>query len=672
MYILGVNLSHDSSVCLLKDGELKVALALERLSRVRRGLVPRNKFVAAMSRLIDYCLETEGVSYSDIDFAIASAASAASDSEEQELLSALGLRGPKILNMPHPGHHLSHAAAAFHASGFERACALVIDAYGSPCEQGRESETALHFEADAAPSVIFKRFHSTGQHLAGGAVSDDKLTVPARLSGLGEIYRVVTLLLGFRQSESQYDDAGKTMGLAAFGTRLSSEPEMIRPTEHGLDFSDALPFLEGMNLVRREGERRFLVPRDPATPFSAFHRNLAAQVQWEFEEGALHLVRMALAARGDDTLVASGGCFLNSVLNHRIVAETGIRRLFVFPAATDDGNCFGAASYAHHVLLGNPSKPRRRFRSCGLGRSYADDEIERALRDHKLTFSVLSGASEAAAAAAAKLAEGAIIGWFNKGGEFGPRALGHRSILANPGVPNIKDRLNQRVKFRESFRPYGASVLLERARDHFDMACSESPYMLLVCRVRDPGDARLAGVTHVDGTCRLQTVGVEDDPDFLHLLLAFEKLTGFPVILNTSFNLQGMPIVETPLDAIRCYLATQMDGMVLGRYWVEPPAFPGFIPVRRTALVLSEALWKEGRAMLEADDEGARTKLVSAATGRTIQLSGHELRLLRHGNGRVSLAGIAQELNAPLDEIINSFLRFHRQGLTYWVHLREL
>jgi carbamoyltransferase len=670
VYILGINVSHDSSACLLKDGELRVALALERITRVKRGLVPRNQFVAAMSDLIDYCLAAEGIQFSDVSYAIGSAASAASDEEERSILRRVGLRGPQVLALPHPGHHLAHASATFFGSGFDHACAVVIDAYGSPCRDGREAETALHFRGTEHPRLIFRNVHRQSQ--LAGVPKDGRLWLPAALSGIGEIYRVVTLLLGFRQDASLYDDAGKTMGLAPFGKRLSDEPQLIRVGPNGLDFGNALPFLEGLNLVQRDGERAFLSPRAPKTPLSQFHFDLAAQVQWEFEEAALHLVRQAVAECAETSLVLGGGCFLNSVLNHRIAREIGSKRLFIFPAATDDGNCYGAAAYAHHVLLGSSGKRQRAMvRRCGVGRSYDDAVIERVLDAHDLSFTRLSSVQEAAQSAAKELAAGKIVGWFTGGGEFGPRALGHRSILANPGIPGIKDRLNLRVKFRENFRPYGASVLLERVHELFELEAGESPHMLLVCKVRDWENTSLSGVTHVDGSCRIQTVGPEDDPAFYHLIACFERQTGVPVVLNTSFNLQGMPIVETPADAVQCYLATQMDGLFLGRYQVAPPPFASFVPVRRDLTFSAEGVWTAGRTTPDLLAPGARIRLGAPDSDAPASFSQQDLRILTLADGRTRLLDIAEALKLESDELIRDALRLYRKGLLRWLHLER-
>lgn len=667
MYILGVNISHDSSVCLLKDDDLRVALSLERITRVRRGLVPQSHFVAAMTDLIEYCLQCEGIRYNEVDYAIGSAASAATDEEERTILRRLGLRGPQILALPHPGHHLAHACAAFFGSGFDHACAVVIDAYGSPCGDHRESESAFKFASGDRPKLLFRNVHKQSQ--LAGAVKDGRLTVPSELSGVGEIYRVVTLLLGFRQGSSHYDDAGKTMGLASFGKRLSETPQLINIRATGLDFSNALPFLEGLNLIQRDGRHAYLVPRDPRSPLSNFHRDLAAQVQWEFEEAGLHLVRTALAASGEDTLVLGGGCFLNSVLNHRIARELRPKRLYIFPAATDDGNCYGAASYAYHMLTAPEiRKPLRAVRRLGLGRTYADEQIEAVLRAHALPFKRLSGDAEAAHLAAEKLAAGLIIGWFNGGGEFGPRALGHRSILANPAVPGIKDRLNARVKFRESFRPYGASVLLERVQDIFDLATVESPHMLMVCNVREPRDPRLQGITHVDGTCRIQTVGRDDDRTFHGLISAFATITGVPVILNTSFNLQGMPIVETPADALQCYLATQMDGLFLGRYQIEALAFERFVPVRRDLRVAAEGVWQAGQETFQVLEAGVQLRMSPEDTDATTQVSSRDLQLLQAIDGETSVGEIAQRLARERDELIGAILRLYRLRYVRWSH----
>lgn len=639
MRILGINLSHDGSACLLEDGKIKVALALERLTRVQRGVLPQAQVPRAVADLIDYCLSAGGVSFGDIDYFIGTTTETASSEEEAQVLRDIGyFPREKILSLPHPSHHLAHACAAFYGSGFESAAALVVDAYGSRIDGGRESETAFWFERNCEPRVLLRE--RRGSVRIAGALKSGRLLVPKTLFGIGEIYRIITLLLGFRQSGTYYDDAGKTMGLAPYGRLLSKEPQMIRVVDGQFDFSNAYAFLESYNLVSQEDGVSYLNVRPEDAPFSRFHCDLACQAQWEFEEAALALTRRVLDASGADTLVLGGGSFLNSVLNQRILKETGVRRLFIFPAATDDGNAVGAAWYAHHRLLAQPQpSPPCRMSSIYLGRTYRDAETRAALEACDCPFEMLDDERSAAEMAAKHLSEGRIVGWCQGGAEFGPRALGNRSILANPCVADIKDRLNSTVKFRESFRPFAGAVPTEVASRYFDLEAPESPYMLLVCAVKESARSLIPGVTHVDGTCRVQTVSAEDNAPFHELLLAFGRRTGVPVVLNTSFNLRGMPIVETPIEALHCFLATQMHGLFLGRHFVPAPKYESFVPVLAEA---APAVTEQERRMLEAID------------------------------GKKTVSSLAVELQMQVQPAVASCLALYRRRLIRWRHIEPL
>ncbi len=669
MYILGLNLSHDSSACLIKDGKPKVALALERLVRVKRGLVPATQFTAAIAELIDYCLESEGIRLDDIDYFVGSTTETSDQEGEQHILRDVGiLPRLKILALPHPSHHLTHASASFFASGFSEAAALVVDAYGSRVDNGRESESGYFFGPAGTATLTFRTTHSSAR--IAGILHTGRLTIPSELSGICEIYRVVTLALGFRQPGTYYDDAGKTMGLAPYGSRLAAEPQMIRLGPNGLDFSQAYAFLRDNNVISEGDGHSYLNCRDNRSPLSKFHKDLAAQVQWEFEEGCLYLVRRLLAKTGADKLVLGGGGFLNSVVNHRILRETAARDLFIFPAATDDGNAFGAAMYAYHILLGNSRKAQcNGTRNFYLGRAYDSQRVESCLKSSGVKYEHKRDMNEMACYAADRLASGAIIGWYQGGAEFGPRALGNRSILASPMIEGAKSHLNGKVKFRESFRPYGASVPVDQAERFFDIVCVNSPYMLLVCSVRESARSKIGETVHVDGSCRIQTVHPSDNLAFYQLLRSFGSITSVPVLINTSFNTRGMPIVETPEDALDCLFSTQLDALVIGSYWIEAPTFESFVPNCHELRISAIGPWQGGPASIRMDDFNVSVWRANLENAQEYRLSRFQWAMLQAITGRLDLAGVANSLNISTDIAVFRALELYRMGLIYWGHL---
>lgn len=650
--IIGFNLSHDSSACLVEDGVIRSALALERTTRVKRGTVPLHAYAAAMADLTGALLSDAGLSPADIDLWITTSTESRDEAEEAGLSRVLGLLVPpeRSVHLPHPGHHLAHASAAFHSSGFDEAAALVIDAYGSLIGTGRERESAFHFSGGEAPTLVLRTVRDAER--AAGHRRDGETWLPLRMSGVGEIYRVITLALGFRESGTVYDDAGKTMGLASYGKPLSSDPMfMDLLPDGGLSFDRFPDTLLELGLAVREGDELRLVPRAPRAPYTRFHHDLAAQVQAEFEEACLHLTRHVLETTGSRSLVAAGGSFLNSTLNTRLLRETPIDRLFVFPAATDDGNAAGAALYAYHHLMDRTPAPGPALRHVYLGPSRTEGRDLMPLAEQwQLTARRLDGPQAVARAAARAIADGEIVGWFQDRAEFGPRSLGARSILCHPGLPGMKDRLNARVKFRESFRPFAGSVLAEHAADYFDMPTAESPFMLLVCPVLPEQRERVAEIAHIDGTCRIQTVDESTPGPFRSLLEAFEEATGLPLVLNTSFNLRGMPIVERPEEAVDCLYGARLDRLFIGDLVIDPPDLGALCPVA----VQDEGRWSADRV---------------AAAGNTAARAGlpqDSAALLDLADGSRSMREIAGKLGTDPDPAVDLALDLRRLGLLNW------
>jgi carbamoyltransferase len=641
--IVGFNLSHDSSACLIEDGRIAAALALERVAGVKRGIVPAHAYAAAMAGLTGDLLRSAGLLAGDVDYWIASSTESRDQGEESRLLDTLGLltATEKRLVLPHPGHHIAHASAAFYTSGLTDAAALVIDAYGSRIGCGRERESAFAFRAGAAPEVLWRTGRDHDR--IAGRMRDGELWIPGTLSGIGEIYRVVTLVLGFSEPGTTYDDAGKTMGLAAYGHRLSGTNLFMRVEGGCLSFDGAADALVGLGLAKRTATGMALVPRAPDESLTQFHSDLAAQVQAEFEDACLYLTGETLARSGSRNLVLSGGCFLNSVLNARIAREAGADEVFVFPAASDDGNAAGAALYAHHVLLAQPAVPRqlesKRVRHVFLGPDRlaglaANDRVGKIAQSWGLTVAGRYG-PEVAGVAARAIARGQIVGWFQGRAEFGPRALGARSILCHPGIPGMKNQLNARVKFREEFRPFAASVLAEHAAKWFDMPVADSPFMLMVCPVLAAQAGAISEVVHADGTCRLQTVDARLPGHFRDLIENFEEITGLPLVLNTSFNVRGRPIAEDPRDALECLYGTRLDRAFIGGWEIAAPDLAGLRPRAGDGT--------DGRNRDECD-----------------------LALLRMASGNRPLRSISTTLGIGEDQAIDRALGLRRSGLLTW------
>lgn len=305
--ILGFNLSHDSSVCLVQDGRVTAALALERTTGVKRGVVPAHVYPAAMAQLTQSLLADSQLQPGDIAYWIATSTESRDQADEDRLSDTLGLltTPERKLSLPHPGHHLAHASAAFYTSGLPEAAALVIDAYGSRSGTGRERESAFVFRRGERPELLWRATREEAR--IAGRERDGVLWIPGQLSGIGELYRVVTLALGFAERGSTYDDAGKTMGLAAYGRRFSSENLFMRAEGGRLSFEGAAEALIDLKLAVRRGEGLELIPRASDDPLTQFHHDLAAQIQSEFEEACLHLVEDVLTRTGIRHLVLSGG-----------------------------------------------------------------------------------------------------------------------------------------------------------------------------------------------------------------------------------------------------------------------------------------------------------------------------------------------------------------------------
>lgn len=573
MLILGLNLFHsDSSAAILVDGQVAFAVAEERLNRVKHfGGVPR--------LAIQACLDAVGARITDIDHV---ALGRDPDVHQAQRL-LYGLRNPsKVRNLAklrnrgqslkdlrsvlaealdadpstmrfrehYIEHHLAHIASAFYCSDMEEAAGLSVDGSGD------------------FVSTMFARCSGTDIAISG------RVYVP---HSLGAFYTMICELIGYRA----YGDEGKVMGLAALGNDafLDRIRPILKTTRVGfrLDLDYFVPMGSNMGIeVTASGEvtqprmfsdkmvEGFGQPREPRTDITQRDMDLAYAVQARYEEVFFHLLHVLERQTTSTNLVMAGGCALNSVANGKVFGESSFDRTWIQPAAGDEGLSLGAALYCWHSTLGRPRSFE--MKDAYLGPEFSDAELEEALEAAGISYEKLERELLLARAAEA-LANQKVVGWFQGRMEWGPRALGNRSILAHPGPAEMKDILNARVKHREWFRPFAPAILEEYLSEYFEHD-HPSPFMLHVYAIRPEKRASLAAVTHVDGTGRLQTVSRRENPLYYDLIEGFRKLTGLPVVLNTSFN-ENEPIVCTPQEAIDCFQRTRMDMLVLGSFVAE-------------------------------------------------------------------------------------------------------
>jgi carbamoyltransferase len=446
-------------------------------------------------------------------------------------------------------HQLAHAANAFYLSGFEQAAVYTADGRG-------ERETAYWGRADA------DGFHRLGQ-----------VYLP---HSLGLLYASVTQYLGFCLDSDEW----KVMALAAYGEPGNRYYQRLRPLveidpETGrfyIDqkyFSYGQPEAYGGRFCTPEFVERFGPPRRACDTIDQRHRDIAWALQRVFEETMAVALTALHRQTGEDRLVAAGGCLMNSVFNGKITRVTPFKELFISSCPDDSGVAVGVALYAYHKLADNPRPVPHRHNYWGP--SY-DDQILTTVRNYKLGFVELDNPARTAARL---LADGLLVGWFQGRMEFGQRALGNRSILADPRRPDAKDMINSAVKYRESFRPFAPAILAERVHEYFDAdPGARVPFMEQVYQFRPEVRDQVPAVVHVDGSGRLQTVEREDNERFYDLIKEFEALTGVPIVLNTSFNFNGEPIVATPSDAVRTFYSCGLDALILGDYLIRKEASP--------------------------------------------------------------------------------------------------
>jgi len=557
MYILGISaFYHDSAAALLKDGEIVAAAQEERFSRKKHDPdFPINA--------INNCLSSEGISAKELDYVgfyekpfikferILYSYLATFPKSYFSFLMATPLWLKEKLWIPsliqkrldYKGeilmieHHLSHAGSSFLVSPFKESAILTIDGVG-------EWSTAAY-----------------------GVGKENRIELLQEMRfphSLGLLYSAFTYYLGFKVNSAEY----KVMGLAPYGEPAFYDLIMKELVDLKEDGSFKLnmryfPYDYGLKMTNSRFDKLFGPPRRaPESEIKKIHEDVAASLQKVTEEIVLRMANYLYKETGLKNLCLAGGVALNCLANSKILKETPFKELFIQPGSSDAGGAVGVAAYIYYTLLNN----QRSFvwKDAYLGPEYSNTEIKDLLIRRGIPFKEYSR-NEMLRLTAKLLSEQNIIGWFQGRMEFGPRSLGNRSILADPRKAENKDRVNQKIKYRESFRPFAPSVIWEKAKDYFEID-RESPFMLLAFQVNSK---EIPAVTHVDGSARLQTVKREDNDLFYDLLSEFYNLTGCPALLNTSFNLRGEPIVCTPEEAYLSFMRSGMDYLILGNFVLD-------------------------------------------------------------------------------------------------------
>ncbi len=584
-YILGISaFYHDSAACLLRDGEIVAAAQEERFTRKKGD-------ARFPEHAIDYCLQSAGIGVSDISllgfydkpllkferiletylgvaprgfrsFLQAGPLWIRDKLHMEKLIrNGLGYDGDIL----YAEHHESHAASAFFPSPYDEAAILTMDGVG-------EWATASFGIGRGNDIELYKEIRWP--------------------NSLGLLYSAFTYFTGFKVNSGEY----KVMGLAPYGKPIYVDAILEHLVDLREDGSFTLNqkyfnYLTGLTMTNGAFDRLFDgPPRQPESELTQREMDLARSVQEVCEEIMLRMARTAHEHTGMDQLCLAGGVALNCVGNGRVLREGPFKSIWIQPAAGDAGGALGVAQLIWHRHCGNPRTTTPgvdSMKGAYLGPEFSDAEIERFLESQGATYERLS-AQALYDRIACLVAQEKVVGWFNGRMEFGPRALGSRSILGDPRSPKMQAQMNLKIKFREGFRPFAPSVLRERVSDFFEMEC-ESPYMLLVAPVKEDRQipmtseqqnlwgieqlnvprSDIPAVTHIDYSARVQTVNEHTNPAYHGVIKAFEGLTGCPVVVNTSFNVRGEPIVCTPEDAYRCFMRTHIDYLVLGPFVLD-------------------------------------------------------------------------------------------------------
>lgn len=557
MYILGISaFYHDSSACLLKDGVIVAAAAEERFTRIKHD----NSFP---SHAVAYCLESQGITSSDISYVayyekpilkfdrifqnnIKSAPfgfwhfkkSILSWVSKKLWVASIIKKKLKYKGeIKYCQHHESHAASAYYTSPFTESAFLIIDGVG-------EKATTTY-----------------------GICKGNKIQTLGEIQfphSLGLLYTAFTYYCGFKVNSGEY----KLMGLAPYGTPKFAD--IIRDNLINLNKDGSytlnmkyFQYESGLRMINNEFCKLFgQAARKPESEMTDFYKDMAASIQLVLEEGLIHIANGVKERTKQSNLCYSGGVALNCVANAKLKSEGIFDEIWIQPASGDSGTCIGAALQVHYQALENEyiDQPDQLNQHSYLGPSYTNIEVQEVLKTLKVPYITLND-SELATFIANKVNEKAVVGWFQGRMEFGPRALGNRSILASPLFADMQQHLNLKIKKREGFRPFAPIILREKAQEWFDSVESSSSMLYTYqCKQMD----KIPSCVHVDGSSRVQTLDNTDNPLLHQLISEFDHLSGCPVLINTSFNERGEPVVCSPLDALKCFINTEMDIVVLG------------------------------------------------------------------------------------------------------------
>jgi carbamoyltransferase len=570
MLILGLNMFHaDASAAIIDDGKVLFAIAEERLNR-------KKHFAGFPALAVKACLEAAGARISDLDHVAVGQDSDAHLAKKVQYAVANPTRILNFIKMRqrkeamrdvrsllatsldadasclkfqehHVEHHLAHIASAYYCSPWDRAAGFSYDGSGD------------------FVSTMMARCEGNSIEVL------ERVFLP---HSLGSFYTMLCEFIGYKK----YGDEGKVMGLAPYGKDTYCEKlrQLIHLRNGGfqleMQYFQPLGSNQGMEvladgsveLARHFSDRMrdlFGEPREPHSEITQRDMDLAFAMQQRFEEVFFHLLNQLYKKVPCQNLAMAGGCALNSVANGKVFTKTPFRQTWIQPAAGDEGLAIGAALHTYHSVLNQPRSYE--LKNSYLGSEFSDSLIEQTLKSCRLKYRKLAR-EQLLETVADQIATGNVVGWFQGRMEWGPRALGNRSILAHPGLATMKDVLNARIKHREWFRPFAPSILAEHQHEFFEHD-HPSPFMLHVYKIRREKRAELCAVNHVDDTGRLQSVAREENPLYYDLIKTFQKKTGTPVVLNTSFN-ENEPIVCAPQEAIDCFSRTRMDVLAIGPF----------------------------------------------------------------------------------------------------------
>jgi len=563
MYIMGISCYyHDAAACIIEDGKIIAAAEEERFTRKKHDSSFPIKAIA-------YCLKEAGITAQQLNhisyyekpvlkfqrilnqhlqmaprsfrvFKDSLISWTQKMNVEKKIRDELSYTGP----ISFMEHHASHAASAFFPSPFENAAIVTIDGVG-------EWATTTIGIGKKNTVKLLKEIHFP--------------------HSIGLLYSTITALLGFSVNNSEY----KVMGLSPYGNSKTYKPHFNKIIKTDSDGSFSLdmsyfdfhykPWMPSRKLCKL-----LCKTRKPDEQVTQQHKDIAAALQHKTEEVMINLLKHAKKETGMDNICLAGGVALNSVANGKLLKQTGFKNIWIQPAAGDSGNSIGAALMLYHHVLG--SENRQPQETAYLGPSFSDTKIKEFLDSHFIRYTAFKTKTELLKKVAKLIHGNNVIGWFQGRMEWGPRALGARSILSNPCNPKMQDILNLKVKHREKFRPFAPVVCVDDALTYFD--CDEpiplpTDFMLMVYPVKKEWHAKIPAVTHVDGSGRLQTVRREQNPLYYELIKEFGRLSGIPILINTSFNIRGEPIVCSPKDAYWCMMGTGIDYLVMGKFLIK-------------------------------------------------------------------------------------------------------